>query len=184
MVERVLTAIMVFSFGLSAATVGEVVFENEIVVDGIRLKLNGAGIREKFWIDLYAVGLYLPKKEYDAQKILAAKEPELLRLVIVSSFISDKMMRKGIMEGFEKATGDHLAPLKSRIAKFIEAFADKIEKGDVFELYYRPGSGLLIVKNGKEVETIEGDDFKRALFAIWLGKEPAQKSLKENLLGK
>ncbi|BDY13628.1 chalcone isomerase family protein [Hydrogenimonas cancrithermarum] len=184
MIRRVVIAIMVLSFGLSAATAGDTVFENEIVADGIPLKLNGSGVREKFWIDLYAVGLYLPKKERDAQKILEAKEPQLLRLVIVSSFISDKTMRKGIMEGFEKATGGDLAPLKSRIAKFVESFADRIEKGDVFELFYRPGSGLLIVKNGKEVETIEGDDFKRALFAIWLGDKPAQKRLKENLLGK
>ena len=33
------------------------------------------------------------------------------------------------------------------------------------------------------VEAIEGLDFKKAVFGIWLGKEPADSNLKEGMLG-
>ena len=32
--------------------------------------------------------------------------------------------------------------------------------------------------------TIRGLDFKKALFAIWLGEKPADNSLKQGMLGK
>jgi hypothetical protein len=32
-------------------------------------------------------------------------------------------------------------------------------------------------------EEIDGFDFKKAVFGIWLGKEPAQENLKTDLLG-
>jgi len=32
--------------------------------------------------------------------------------------------------------------------------------------------------------TVKGLDFKKALFAIWLGKKPADSGLKDGMLGK
>jgi hypothetical protein len=37
--------------------------------------------------------------------------------------------------------------------------------------------------NGLTVGTIPGLPFKRALFAIWLGDKPADRSLKQAMLG-
>jgi hypothetical protein len=37
--------------------------------------------------------------------------------------------------------------------------------------------------NGRTAGTIPGVDFKRALFAIWLGDKPADRTLKEGMLG-
>ncbi len=39
-------------------------------------------------------------------------------------------------------------------------------------------------KNGVKKGTIEGHDFKKALFGIWLGDNPADSGLKTGLLGK
>jgi hypothetical protein len=38
-------------------------------------------------------------------------------------------------------------------------------------------------KNGKMLGTIEGLEFKKALFGIWLGNNPADKDLKAGMLG-
>ena len=40
----------------------------------------------------------------------------------------------------------------------------------------------MVYKNGKEVGVVEGLDFKKALFAIWLGEDPADDDLKEAML--
>ncbi len=160
-----------------------VTFPETVVMEGHTLQKNGSGTREKFWIDLYRAALYLPAKTHDASRIIRADEPQLLRLVIVSSFISEKTMRKGIEEGFEKATDKETAPLQKRIDRFVAAFASGIQKGDRYDLFYRPGSGVEVKKNGEIITTIPGKDFKEALLAIWLGDKPAQKSLKEDLLG-
>ncbi len=157
-------------------------FENHITMEKHRFVLNGHGVREKFWIDLYAVALYLPQKSRDAEKIIRADEPQLMRLVIVSSLISKKRMKKGIEEGFEKSTHGHTEALKERIGRFTEAFGDHLGKKDRLDLFYEPGKGVTVLKNGKPMVTLKGHDFKEALWGIWLGKEPVQKDLKEKLL--
>ena len=41
-----------------------------------------------------------------------------------------------------------------------------------------------VYKNGAKKGSIDGHDFKKALFGIWLGKKPADDDLKEGMLGK
>ena len=53
----------------------------------------------------------------------------------------------------------------------------------MFDITYQPGKGVVAYKNGKEKGTIEGMDFKKALFGIWLSNDPADDDLKEAMLG-
>ena len=158
-------------------------FAPKVRMEGTALTLNGHGVREKFWIDLYEVALHLPQADNDARRIVEADEPQLLRLVIVSSLISKKKMEKGIREGFQRSTRGRTEGLQERIDRFTEAFGETLEKGDRIDLFYRPGVGVTVYKNGRPVTTLEGKDFKEALWGIWLGEEPVQKSLKNDLLG-
>ena len=77
-----------------------------------------------------------------------------------------------------------MAALKERIDKFIKDQESEIKKKDKIELVYIPKKGVIVKKNGKELNTTKGLDFKKALFAIWIGDEPAQDDLKEGMLGK
>jgi hypothetical protein len=43
--------------------------------------------------------------------------------------------------------------------------------------------GVKVSKNGKLLDTIEGQDFKTALWGIWLGAEPVEAKLKTGMLG-
>ena len=149
-----------------------------------QLVLNGAGLRDKFMIDLYVGGLYLPKKNSDATAIINADQPMALRLLIVSSRITSENMTEATLEGFQNSLGNKLAAMQPRIDQFLLSFKEPIKEGDVFEMLYLPGAGVLISKNGKALNTVEGLDFKSALLGIWLGADPAQKSLKQDMLGK
>jgi len=174
----------VIGFTQAQKKVGGVTLPGSEKFGKYELKLNGAGVREKLWIDLYAGGLYLSTPSSDANKIMNADEAMAVKLHIVSKLISSEKMIDAVREGFESSTNDNTKPIEDKIEQFIGFFEDEITKGDVFDITYQPGKGVVAYKNGKEKGTIEGMDFKKALFGIWLSRNPADDDLKEGMLGK
>jgi hypothetical protein len=164
--------------------VSGVKFPGHIMAEKDALFLNGAGIREKYFMDMYVIGLYLKNRSTDQNTIMNADEKMSLRLQIVSSMVSNSVMQKAVREGFEKSTNNNTAPIKNEIEAFISAFSDPITKGDNFELNYYPGVGCVVFKNGVKKTQIAGLAFKKALFGIWLGSNPAHEELRNDLLGK
>ena len=148
------------------------------------LSLQGAGMRDKFFMDLYLASLYTQKPYHDALTLVNADEPMAMTLHIVSSLITSEKMEEATKEGFINATGGNTAPLQAKIDAFIETFKEPIAINDRYEFFYQPTKGVSISKNGTLKTTIEGLEFKKALFGIWLGEKPAQESLKKALLGK
>jgi hypothetical protein len=147
------------------------------------LVLNGGGVRSRYMMDLYVAGLYLSARSADAAQIVAADQPMAIRLQIISSLITSERMEEATREGFENATGGNTAPIRDEIEQFINVFKSEIKIGDVYDLVYLPGTGVEVYKNGEKVSVTPGAPLKRALFGIWLGEKPAQKNLKDGLLG-
>ncbi|AXT55538.1 chalcone isomerase family protein [Aquimarina sp. MMG015] len=182
-----ITLLIVALISLTTATaqirVGKAVLPYEENFGETDLKLNGAGMREMLWIDLYAGGLYLQKKSKDPRAILDANETMAIKLNIVSGFVTQKKMIKAVQDGFKKATFGNTKALDERINKFIKFFNEPIVKNDIFDIVYIKDKGVQAFKNGKELGVIEGRDFKYALFKIWLGDEPASEGIKNGMLG-
>ena len=147
------------------------------------LLLNGAGVREKFFIDVYVGGLYLKKRSQDPKEIIEANEPMAIRLHVVSSMLTSKKMEKATREGFAKATDGNIEPIKVQIDEFCSVFQKEIKEDDRYDLIYVPGKGVEVYINGEYASVTEGLAFKKALFGIWLSDKPAQKSLKKAMLG-
>lgn len=147
------------------------------------LVLNGRGTRTKLFLTLYEAGLYLQEKSRDADSIVAADKPMAIRLIIKSSFITSEKMESATLEGFEKSTNGNTSPLDKEIKAFIAVFREKIQKDDIYEMFYLPGTGVKVLKNNKPATLIQGLAFKKALFGIWLSLNPVQVSLKRELLG-
>ena len=59
---------------------------------------------------------------------------------------------------------------------------NEIKKGDVFTMV-NTESGVVVYKNNTKKGVIEGNDFKKGLFGIWLSAKPADKNLKKAMLG-
>ena len=167
---------------------------SQISVEGVSLPLtmksgenvlvyNGAGVREKYFMDMYVGALYLKTKNKDANTIIKSNEPMSIRLHIVSGLISSEKMIAAVDEGFRNATGEKTALLDTRIKQFKNAFSEKIKVGDIFDLIYDPAKGVNILKNGKNIGLISGLDFKSAMFGIWLCDKPADSDLKNKMLG-
>ncbi|MDT0678055.1 chalcone isomerase family protein [Autumnicola musiva] len=181
-----LLVLTVFSLNLTSAQtkVGGVTLPNSLNYQNKKLILNGAGVREKLWIDLYAGGLYLEGKTSDANSILVSNKPMAIKLHIISKLITSNKMLDAVNEGFENSTRGNTAPISAEINQFKSLFKEEIAQNDVFDLIYSPGKGLVILKNGEEKGVIKGEEFKKALFGIWLANRPADDSLKEAMLGK
>lgn len=151
-------------------------------LSGANLVLNGAGMREKVVFDLYVGGLYLNAKTSDAKSVINADESMAMKLHIVSKLVSSKKMVGAVDDGFDAAMNGDTSALADKIETFKGFFSDKIVKGNIFDIAYIKGKGSVVYKNGKEVGVVEGLDFKKALFAIWLGADPADDDLKEAML--
>lgn len=163
-------------------TVAGVKVDDKLSIEGQNLVLNGVGTRVKMFMDMYVGALYLEKKSTNANEIMASKDGAAIRLTIVSGLISSDKMIDAVTEGFENSTGGKTAPLKSKIDKFISFFKDEIKKGDVFTIV-NTDEGVVVYKNNTKKGVIEGNDFKKALFGIWLSAKPADKNLKKAMLG-
>ncbi|MFH2061211.1 MAG: chalcone isomerase family protein [Pseudomonadota bacterium] len=156
---------------------------DDLLVDGSNLVLNGAGTRSKFFIDVYIGGLYLKSKNKNADQIITADEPMAITLHITSGMLTTEKMETALREGFEKSTQGKQDAIKSEIEQIINAFKEEISEDDKFQIVYVPGQGVKVSKNGEFKTLIPGLNFKSALFGIWLGKEPADDDLKEDMLG-
>lgn len=67
---------------LAVREVGAARFEDTHAVAGQNLVLNGAGMRVKMIIKVYAVALYLPRKEPTTAGVLAQTGPKRIQIVI------------------------------------------------------------------------------------------------------
>lgn len=164
--------------------VGEVMMPNSFEVGGSNLILNGGGIRKKaFVLKLYSGGLYLPAKSDDEDAIINADENQAIKLVITSGFVSSEAMQEAVNDGFDASMDGDTSSLSSEIEKFIGFFSQEIVEKDEYDITYQTGRGVVCYKNGKELGAIAGMAFKKALFGIWLGDDPADKKLKKGMLG-
>lgn len=185
--KQVITFLMLIAtaFTVNAQnTVAGVKVDAKMSLEGQSLVLNGAGTRVKMFMDMYVGALYLEKKSTNASEIMNSKEGAAIKLNIVSGLITSDKMISAINEGFENATGKKTAPLKAKIDKFKGFFKEEIKKGDVFIIINVPNEGVVVYKNGVKKGSIDGHDFKKALFGIWLCDKPADKDLKDEMLGK
>ena len=158
-------------------------FPNTLNLQGHDLILNGQGSRTKLMITVYQLGLYLSQPSTDAQAILQSDTVMALRLEITSSLITSDKMAGATREGFAQANPKASPELQAHIDQLISAFQEDINQGDHYDMLYLPGQGVEIYKNGQLSNSVASDNsFKQALFAIWLGKTPVQKTLKKALI--
>ncbi len=152
--------------------------------NGVELLLNGAGIRSKFFFDIYIAELYLEQSAATAAEVIAGGGVKR----IVMHFLYDEVGRDKLIagwdEGFvENTTADKLKAIEERTIAFNELFVD-VKKGDQIVLEFTPEAGTSVMIAGEKKGVIPGKDFNDALLNIWLGEKPVAKKLKGKLLGK
>ena len=163
-------------------TVAGETFPAQLDIKGSKIIFNGAGLREKYTLDLYVAALYLPKQSMDGAKIINTDQMQAINIKIVSNKVTREKFNETVKEGFEKVSEGKAT--SAQISKFQGYFSAPIKKGDDIQLIYKPGKGTAVMINGSFKGLVEGLEFKKALFSIWLGNTPADSGLKKEMLGK
>jgi hypothetical protein len=185
--KRIAALLCLFSLGasVSAAELSGVFVEESLQsASGEPLVLNGMGLREKFWVDVYVGSLYLTRKTDDVAEILSTPGPWRVQLDFVYKEVARDKLLDGWREGFENNQSDQtLQRLRERIEQFYGYFDRGVTAGEQYAFEYIPGQGVVVSRNGETLGTIAGEEFKTALLEIWLGNKPADKQLKKGMLG-
>ncbi len=169
-----------------AAEIAGVNIDDKARVGGSELVLNGVGLRTRAFFKVYAAGLYLSEKKTSAAEAIAAPGPKRVSMTLLRE-ITAQQLSDALEEGMRDNTpAAELEKLKPRIAKLTEIMTSigAAKTGMTVALDFLPGSGTRVLVNGApRGDSIEGEDFYRALLRIWLGESPADRSLKNGLLG-
>lgn len=187
--KRLLQTVTILSLLLAVAAPASanecegVELSNAVRVDGQPLVLNGMGVREAtvFNVNVYVAGLYLEHRSRDANTILSTDQRRRLVLRFVRD-VSASDIREAFTSGFRQNAGAQASALSARIATLNGYMAD-MSDGGTLQFTYVPGTGLEVKVGNRVRGTIEGEDFARAFFSIWLGSSPPNGGLKTGLLG-
>ncbi len=96
-----------FFFSFAQKEIAGVTIPTKVKFNESTLSLNGAGIREKFWIDLYVGGLYSEEKYSNASNVMNDDKTMAIKLHIISSMITTKKMIDAVDEGFKKSMNNY-----------------------------------------------------------------------------
>ncbi|MDH3901367.1 MAG: chalcone isomerase family protein [Gammaproteobacteria bacterium] len=183
---RLLLSVLVFtSMPAAAYRIADVDIPDSVQLldSDTMLVLNGAGIRDKFFMDIYIGALYLPVKTPDATAILSDTEPASVLMHFLYSEVSKNKITDGWNDGMEaNTTTAEMEALKPELDKFNDLFLT-MHEGDVVRIDYLPGTGTVVRINGEWRGTVASETFFRTLLRTWLGSSPVSKKLKAGMLG-
>jgi len=135
----------------------------------------------RMFFKLYDAALYVTEGA-EADDVLAANSSyrlqfrylrEIDKSIILTS--STKMLEKNL-------SSKEMAQIAERVDRLNAAY-QTVKEGDRSSLTYQPDTGTSLKINGAPVITIEGEDFARLYFKIWLGERPISETLRARLLG-
>ena len=151
----------------------------------------GTGTRSKAFLTVYYASLYAPAdlKGKGWKAVLDADEPMRVSLLVDTRLMSTEKLISAIRDGFKVAAKSGYTTAKQ--GQFLNQFKGlETKKGDRFYMTYVPKRGLTTLYKSKAtgktrvLGTVKTLKFKKALFAIWIGPNPVQKSLKRGMLGR
>lgn len=178
-----------------SALFSEVNAQKQIVFEGVTiprtmtfenktLQLNGAGSRSKMWVEVYIQALYLSILSQNSKEIINDNLEMSIRIQITSPLVSSGKLTRAMNTGFEKSAKEKFNELKPKMELLKTFLSDEITNGDVFELTYNPSDkSIWVIKNKVFKGKVEGFEFKKVFFGIWLGDNPVDEELKNSLLG-
>jgi hypothetical protein len=184
-VKRAILIALCTMLAVGASAAGElagVEMPDTVTVEGKTLTLNGMGLREKLWIDVYVAGLYLESKSSDAAQILDSEQTKRIRMHFVYKKVGAKKLVGAWDEGMQANAGDQMAKLQPSLDQ-LNAWMVDLVKGDEMIFTSVPGKGLAVEVKGESKGVIEDEAFSMAFWSIFIGDKPPTDKLKQGLLG-
>lgn len=158
--------------------------EDSATVAGVKVPLNGAGIRVKF-VKIYVGELNVSQKVHSLEELIAAPGPKRLKMTFLREIDASafgKLLTRGVQDNVPK---EQLSPMVPGLIRMGEIFTVNrgFVAGDTTTIDWIPGTGMVVTAKGK----VQGEPFKDVAFfngmmAIWFGPSPGDWKLKDALL--
>ena len=147
----------------------------------VSLALSGVGVLKYLgFIQIYNGAFYLPP---DVPGDQALKDvAKRLEVKYLRSFKAEDFGAATIAGIRKNIDPDAYHRIEPRIL-YHNGLYENISPGDRVSLTYIPSIGTRVGINGDTKGTIQGADFAEALFSLWLGDKPFDRSFKRALLG-
>jgi hypothetical protein len=174
-------AIFLIAPNVNSAEVEGVKFKERVTVEGTELTVRGAGLfRYLGFIKAYVGALYV-EEGAPTEAVLedTAKRLEIEYFHAIKGEDFGPATDKVIVKNTDLETIERLRP---KIDYHNSLYKD-VQPGDRYSLTYIPGKGTELALNGTPIGIIEGADFAAAIYAMWLGERPMNKSFRNQLLG-
>lgn len=166
------------SFALEVAGVK---LDQVVTIQSRQLKLNGFGIRKKFFVKVYIGSLYTSKHVASAEEALRDTGDKVIRM----NFLHSKVEKEKIIEALHEGLANNSPDLSGapEVKKFLSLFTADFIRGDVVDLVLGADGSVTSIHNGRLLGSVPSTRLARAVLAIYLGDKPADDSLKKGMLG-
>lgn len=155
---------------------------DSVTLAGQEVPLNGVGLREVVWVNVYVGALYLPEQATTTEAAVSQAGPKRIAMYFVHDAEREKIV-EAWNEGFANNNPpETVETIRNHIEQFNGWFGD-VKEGDVIFLDYLPEEGTRVTINGEVKGSIPGKAFNDALLRIWLGPKPPGGNLREGMLG-
>jgi hypothetical protein len=161
-------------------------FEPTAQLQGTKLQLNGAGTRFRAIFKVYDMALYTTKKVSTPEELLALQGAKRLQFTALRELPGTDLGRLFIKGMSENAPREVMQRHTLSTTRLIEIFSgrSKLVPGDTFAMDFLPGKGTQFYIQGQAQGEPVGDaEFFSLVLNIWVGQSPADRALKEALLG-
>ena len=162
-------------------------FEPTTQLQGTRLQLNGAGTRFRTIFKVYDMALYTTRKVGTPEELLALPGPKKLQFSALRELPGTDLGRLFVKGMSENSTREQVNRHTLSTTRLIEIFSgkSKLMPGDSFAMEFVPGRGTQFVIQGQPQGEPVGDaEFFSMVLNIWFGTAPADRQLKDALLGR
>jgi len=178
----ILLMILMMAGSASSLEVAGVALEPAVTVNSSSLKLNGYGIRKKFFIKVYIGSLYTGKRLATPAEAQSDSGDKLIRMNFLHTKVDKEKIIEAFKEGFQNNSPDLAG--SGEVHKFLSLFSADFIRGDVVDLSLGSDGTVSVSHNGRQLGTVPSARLARGILAIYLGEKPADEALKRGMLGK
>ncbi len=146
-------------------------FPDSLERGGKTLRLVGLGLREKYTLDVFVLGIYTEDGSCDPVAMVRDDRVKMIRQEFVRT-VSDRRLESETRKVTEPRMPPDLTEEDRRQAEaFIAMMRTEVRDGTVLEMLYVPGEGTRITRDGHPLgPPLKGKRFQEMLWDSYLGK--------------
>lgn len=164
--------------------IGGIELPDKINLNQVDLRLNGAAVRSKFFVQTYVIAFYTAQSIHDENTAIHGNIERSLRMQITTPLATPKAVSDSILSGMREGLGalyQQQRDLVEDLRRVIEASG--VQYRDTIDIYCTADGVLKLYKNSKAIySNKDGKQFAETILSIYLGKRPKDPAIKRGLL--